>query len=119
MWKKFDPTAIRGISIIGDHEVPPTTWWNIHWLKYFVWKTAAIFRISPADAERGYCLGYKAIGGTGRLLTKVLKDQEVAVRVGRENCTFFAIGPEGREIRMSPYRLTAIPRINEQGIRLV
>jgi hypothetical protein len=119
MWKKFDPSAIKGTSIIGDREVPPTTWWNILWLRFFVWKTAAIFRITSADAERGYCLGSKSIAGTCRLLTDVLHEEEIAVRIGRENCIFFAVGADGRDIRISPNRLTAVQRLSEQGIRLV
>jgi hypothetical protein len=119
MWKKSDLSDVRGVAIVGDLEVPPTTWWNSLWLKFFIWKTAAVFMVVPADAKRGYRLGYKAIAGKCLLQTMVLHDEVIAVRIGRENRTFFAVGLDGREIRISPNRLTTVQGLSEQGIRLL
>jgi len=119
VWKKFDPSAIKGTKMPGDRDVPPTTWWNVLWLKFFVWKSVATFKVVSQDAKRGYRLGYKAHDGTCRLLSKVLHDDEIAVRMGREDCTFFAIDADGQEIWLRPHLLTGLRRLREYGIRLV
>jgi len=103
MWRKINPAGIVGDFVRGDGSVPPTTsgWWHTRWLKWFVWKTAAAYRVVGSEvAGRGYRVGYIAHDG-GHLLSKVLYLDRFCLLVGREDCRFFALNREGKEITLS------------------
>lgn len=100
MWKKFDATQIRGSAVIGDPSAPKTRWWLLP-LLLVVWKKRAVFSVSGLDAMAGYRIGYKPADGPARLNDAIVHQPRFQVRIGREDCTFFAIGPRGYEVPMN------------------
>jgi len=101
-WKKFDGKAV-GVKVEGDSNVRPTTFVNRPYMQWFGWKTVAVFRVSAEIAKAGYRWGYipTANGlaiGVPMLSVEVFHDKVFRVRVGREDCTFFAVDADGKEV---------------------
>lgn len=103
MWKKFDASGIGGTSVKGDPRVWRTRWWLLPIL-VFVWKKRAVFAVSGLDAIYGYRIGYKPAFGPARLNDHHVHESEFQVRIGREDCAFFALTLKGNEV---PLRLVA------------
>lgn len=103
MWKKFDASGIGGTFVKGDPRVWRTRWWLLP-LLLLVWKKRAVFKVSALDAMAGYRIGYKPAAGPARLRETVTHHLSFQVRIGREDCTFFAIGQRGYEV---PLKLIA------------
>jgi hypothetical protein len=103
-WKKYFE-QITGILIQGDPDAPPITWWNILWVRA-QWKKAVILRIPHDKAEMGYRIGYWPMHGPLQLKIEVLHQQLVAVRLGQEECIFFAVNMLDEEIGLSVERIT-------------
>jgi len=103
---KYCRYKVKGIRVIGDPSVPPTRWWNHLYLRLFVWKQVSIFRVP--EGSRLYVVGYRPQNGLALMTTDYYGDSLFAVRSGREDCTFFAIGSDGAELKLTLVKQTTI-----------
>ncbi len=79
-----------------------------------------VFRVSShQQAEAGYRVGYIAHDGTCRVCGNILYGVEFAVRIGRENCAFFAVNLQEEQIRLRQVRSSYKKDLAEHKIRLV
>ena len=99
MWKEV-LFKYRGVRVEGDKKVPPTRWWNYHLLLWWGWKTVAVLQVSPEDAKRGYQIGFRASNGEAKIMEQSVFHRRFRMRIGREDCTFFAL-KDGQEIPLS------------------
>ncbi len=90
---------IKGRFMFGDGDVPPTHAWNVWVLRTFFWKWT-VFRVPFNEARRGYQVGFIPDQGMPQVKDEVGHSSHFAMRIGRENCTFFAIRPDGSEIEI-------------------
>ena len=98
-WKKIHTSRrnpIKGTLAAGDPSQPPTRWWNHLWLLWFSWEHI-VFGVQEEAANGGYRVGYKA-GGVAMVYGKVFHDTRFRVRIGHEDCKFFALDAKGKEI---------------------
>ncbi len=95
-WKKFDGSKINGARAKGDKTMPKTRWWNRRILQEFFWRKATIYMVP--DGIACYRVGFKAEGGACELQDDLMTSRKFAVRNGFEDCIFFALGSDGREI---------------------
>jgi hypothetical protein len=100
IWPVYMGSAV-GILVEGDPTVPPTTWWNHLILRWFVWKQVVVFK---ADAFRTYRVGYRPQSGKSRISSLTIDVLGFAVRIGNEDCTFFAEAINGDEIPLTVVR---------------
>lgn len=109
-WRLFlEP--IEGTPIDGDLTQPRTRWWNHLYLALWGWKMTIVFEVNSSDAAIGYQVGYKpSTGGPAQLKTIVSHDKYFRMKLGREDCRFYAIGPEWREI---PLKVVTRTRIDD------
>lgn len=119
MWKRHYGRNVCGIKIEGDKTVRPTTIWNILYMKYWGWKTVVVFVIRPEDAERGYRLGFRAYDGSCMVNSAVYHDEQIAMRVGHEDCTFLVLRPDDTELVIGSHHRSTKAGIKKLGIRLV
>lgn len=99
-WEKFHG-RVRGFPVEGDKSVAPTTWWRHIFLALWGWKTVVVLEVEdPHAAADGYRIGFIPFRGTPQLKQKVLVDRCFRMKVGREDCTFFAVDRSGREIAL-------------------
>lgn len=102
MWLRFN-REVAGVLVPGDITVPPTTFWNWPWMVFSGWKMVAVLRVADGVAARGYYIGYRpTVQGRSavwkqRLQSDVFHAPVFRMRIGREPCTFFAIGVDGTE----------------------
>lgn len=108
MWKKIDATQINGTLVTGDSRAPATRWWNRWWLALRGWKTAVILGVPEKAVMKGYQVGYKPAEGPARLKDEVQYDYEFAVRIGREDCTFFVVDIDGQEISVASVKRSTV-----------
>lgn len=113
-WKSYDG-SIKGTRVEGDSSVPSTygdlqhSWLRLlrHlWLFLFVWKAVAVFHVSYEDVRKGYRIGFVPLTGDAKIMKKLVHDRGFRVRRGGEDCTFFAVDPDGREIELELVILT-------------
>ena len=106
-WKKFGG-EVKGVLVEGDKSVPPTTWWRHLWLKFFGWRTVAVFQVSNEALVNGleYRVGFKPLPrfGGAQICDDACRGQRFKMLIGREACTFFAVHKDGTEV---PIRLVA------------
>jgi hypothetical protein len=95
-WSKFSG-KVEGLLVEGDKTMPPTTWWNFHWLYWFGWKRVVVFEVSPEIASRGFHVGFKQ-GSEAKVHFATCRVRRFKLRLGHEDCTFFAIDDTGREV---------------------
>ncbi|MFA5185054.1 MAG: hypothetical protein WC551_01050 [Patescibacteria group bacterium] len=95
-WKKFDGSRVHGNRAKGDKTVPPTRWWNHLYLKFFRWHKVTIYMVP--DGIVCYRVGYKPEVGPAMLREELMTSRKFAVRNGHEDCVFYAVGSDGREI---------------------
>jgi len=93
-WKVFEG-KVQGLNVAGDPAMPATKWWNKWFLLLFVWKKQSVLRVRVNQAYR---LGFIPRKGKPRILTNKLAYSELKVRNGREDCIFFAVGVDGKEV---------------------
>jgi len=96
-WKTFSAFSAKGVHIPGDKSVPETKWWNHLWLLWSGWKTVAVLR-STADPAIGWKIGFRDFRGNQQIRDEFIHDECVRVKLGREDCTFFALSASGEEI---------------------
>lgn len=99
-WKNFTG-RVEGVQVHGDKEVKPTRWWRHLFLALWGWKTVAVFEVEdPHAAADGYRIGYLPFRGPAKLQERVLVDRCFKMKVGHEDCTFFALNRSGKEIAL-------------------
>ncbi|MCX6785629.1 MAG: hypothetical protein NTZ18_02115 [Candidatus Komeilibacteria bacterium] len=112
-WKRIPISLaikIKGMVIEGDREVPPTKWYNILWMLLFGWKTVAV--LSAQSEEEEWYIGFEDFHGNWMLCQTPILDNNIAVKIGRESCRFFAIsGPKPELMQELPLTLVARARV--------
>lgn len=97
-WKKLNGQTPKGVKVIGDPTMPATRWWNIIFLLLFYWKKVVIFKVLSTGTTRFYMVGFKSASGEQKICTKILFYDRFAVKVERENYTFFAYETSGDKL---------------------
>ncbi|OGN16737.1 MAG: hypothetical protein A3C88_00005 [Candidatus Yanofskybacteria bacterium RIFCSPHIGHO2_02_FULL_50_12] len=111
-WKPYEGILKpRGIREEGDPRVPKTRWWNHWYLVWRGWKVVVLFRVPEEWTRRGYFIGFIPFQGPPQYLDQRIHDEEFAVKIGRESCTFFAIGYDDGEIVPDEVPLTRSGRM--------
>lgn len=95
-WITIDASQIHGTLAKGDKSVSPTRWWNRRFLQLFRWTKVTVFMVPENIAS--YRVGFKPQTGEAELSEEVLTSRKFAVRNGHEDCVFFALDSDGREI---------------------
>jgi hypothetical protein len=112
-WHPYHGGA-RGTKVSGD----PTTWKTRRWLMWllrrFVWKKAVVLRPEVKMGTR-YRIGFRNAWGDAFVADQMSADQQFAMRLGHEECTFFAINRHG-EVEI-PLHVVATTRINDPHYR--
>jgi len=98
-WKSFTAFQPKGFFIRGDAKATPTKWWNHLWLVLFGWTKVAVLRAADAPAE-GWLIGYRDFTGKQLVRTTLIKVMDVRMLIGHEDCTFFAVTKEWKEISL-------------------
>jgi hypothetical protein len=98
MWKEYKGASITGTLVQGDPESPPTRWYNHLYLVLFGWKVTVCFQVSEYDAKHGYHVGYVPFNGKAMAEVDTYFDRQFRMKIGHEDCTFFAINRHGKEI---------------------
>lgn len=97
-WKDFDGN-VTGTKVEGDKTVSPTNWLNrIYYAHLGGWKVVTVFEVSEEAAAAGYEVGYKAFNGETKVQGKINHERRFRMKNGYEDCTFFAIDHEGKEV---------------------
>jgi hypothetical protein len=96
-WKPFEGT-VTGNVMYGDPKAPVSRWWNNWWLIAFGWKKVAVFEAKLPNPVDPFFVGFRASDGTMKLNDEPQHARMFRVLIGRESCTFFAVGTEGEEI---------------------
>lgn len=110
-WEIFQG-SITGTPVDGDLTAPPTRWWNHLFLALWGWRAVAVFKVGEADAAAGYRVGYKpSTGGPAKLKTHASHAPSFRMKVGRDDCTFFAVGPGGKEIPLQFVAFTNVDNL--------
>ncbi len=97
MWTPFIGN-VKGILVEGDKAAPPTRWWNQLYLVFWGWKTVTVFEVPGIAMERGYRVGYVPSKGVAMIESKVNHDRYFRMKNGHEDCTFFAVMPDHKEV---------------------
>jgi len=102
-WRPYHGTA-HGTRVEGDATVWATRWWNAWFLRRFHWKKIAILRPQIAHGTH-YRIGFRTTDGQAFVMDRMVTDAQFAVRIGHEDCTFFALSKtDGHEV---PLRVVA------------
>lgn len=88
-WEEYKGGA-KGVFVEGRKNTPPTRWWNHWWLALFGWKDLAILETADGLVHL-LIIGYRPFKGQARLQMTAVTTSRVAVRIGHEDCTFFAL----------------------------
>ena len=105
-WKPFTAFEAKGTPVRGDANVAATKWWNHPWLVLFGWTTVAVLRPETAPSEDWY-IGYRDFTGKQHLRMTPIFASAVRMKIGREDCTFFAVTKDKKEI---PLQCTSIQK---------
>ena len=95
-WKKYRG-EIRGVLIAGDKCSAPTRWWNILFLLMLGWPMRSILVNLSSNPVR---VGYRDMNGKTMLTTECVQGRKFCVRIGHEDCTFFAVNSRGEEVAL-------------------
>jgi len=96
MWRRTHRTYL-GIIVPGDKTVPPTRWWNHLWLLLWGWKCYAFFSVRYVPSD-GYFVGFRDFTEKTMIQSVKQTSPEFRVRIGYEDCEFFAINAKGKPI---------------------
>ncbi len=126
-WTKVKAQAKIGTLAHGDPAMPPTRWWNHLFLRLFQWRQVTVFEFAPDSASKwfptmGYMVGYKLNDREdmwGMLCNTILHDTCFRVRNGYENCVFFAIDLDGREMPLRIVKQTTLDDPEYASYRLI
>ena len=91
MWQSITlPAEFSTHRISGNPDEPKERRWNLLFLVWFFWNTAAIFTV-PLIPAGGYYVGFRDHAGRVKVNTTKRSDPHFAVLVGHEDCEFFAL----------------------------
>jgi len=93
-WKKYRGN-VQGVLVAGDKCAAPTRWWNILFLLTLGWPMRAVLVNLSFNPVR---VGYRDANGKTMLTEEFVHDRTFCVRIGHEDCTFFAVNARGEEI---------------------
>lgn len=116
-WSKFS-RAVEGRLIKGDKTVPPTTKWNYYWLRWFVWKRVVVFEVDREAAGRGFRVGFKKPDGEAEVCLATCYSHRYKMRLGHEDCIFFAVNEQGREIPLKVVEIAHKDSDSHFGVEL-
>ncbi len=117
MWTEY-LGKVTGVRVEGDKTVSPTRWWNHLWLVLVGWKVVTVFEVSAEDAEQGYRIGYIAFDGKTMVESTVHHDRRFRMKNGHEDCSFFAVTINGREVPLTIITRTVKNDATHQGAPL-
>lgn len=98
-WHPYHSGA-RGTKVPGDPNVP-ATWRRFTWFfRRFLWKKAVVLRPEvPPDTR--YRIGFRNAWGDAFVADQMSVHERFAMRIGREECTFFALNrSDGIEVSL-------------------
>ena len=106
IWNPWSLTRVpdRAVWIPGDPVAIPTQWWNHFYLDN--WTTLQVFELSPQDARGGYRVGAIIFNLQALIETHISYERRFCVRIGHEECGFFALASDGRELPLMPIART-------------
>ena len=105
-WEKRQVGEVKGCHIEGDRRALSTPSNPISF--YFVqrrWIEVAILEAEYLP-NNGLYIGFRNFRGEIIVRKNPIKDQVYAVRIGREDCRFFAIDSGGKDIPLKLIKLT-------------
>ena len=119
-WSEYKGDPIKGIKVEGDKTVPPTKWWNVPYLRAYVWKVVTVFEVSQEAARDGYRIGYVPFKGKAMLEDVGYHDRRCfGMLNGYEDCTFFAVSVlDGSEVPLAVFRRTDKEGVAMLGVAL-
>lgn len=117
-WKVYHGNA-QGVVAKGDPRVPRTRWWNWPFLAWFTWKQVTVFQVMALDASKGYRVGYRPGKGKARYSTTILQTTRFKVKNGREDCAFFALDLEGKEVEIMIVRQSSVDSETFKDVPLI
>lgn len=100
MWTKIE--YVPGTLVKGDNSAPPTRWWNHLWLAMFGWNMIVTFRVPNEVAAGGYFVGYTPSKGSAWYKKVRCHDEFFSMKVGYEDCVFFALPIDPKQPPCSP-----------------
>lgn len=98
MWKDFDASLMKGVLVTGDPDAKKSRRWNYLLLLLVYWQKACLLKVHTSDP---YQLGYVMDDQIGKIFSKPFYHNLVRIGVRRENCRFFAIDGDDREISVT------------------
>ena len=98
-WKRFLGKIENPITIVGDPSTPATKWYNHWWLILFGWKTTIQITVADKYYTTGWKIGFRDFNGRCWIGQRTLYSA-VRVKVGRENCEWFAFDKNGQWINL-------------------
>lgn len=108
-WHPYHGGA-RGTKVPGDPTVLATRRWLTWFFRRFVWKKAVILR-PEIKADTRYRIGFRNAWGDAFVMDRMSVDARFALRIGREECTFFALNRSGEtEV---PLHIVATTRLDD------
>lgn len=115
-WHTYHGSA-AGTRISGDPNVPSTNPWFAKFLPWyawalrrFLWKKVVVLQ-PQIPASTAYRIGFRTHDGQAFIMDRMVTDAMFAMRVGREDCTCFALHKtDGQEV---PLRVVATTRLDE------
>jgi len=97
-WVSFPTPPPTGVLIVGDNSTAPTEWWS-HILNTY--EATAVFSVPPRQAVEGYHLACTVFNGESFLQKRISHDPFFQVRVGREDCRFFALDQDSLPVEIT------------------
>ena len=86
---------MNGTLIEGDKHAAPTRLWNILFLRLLGRPMRAVLVNLSEEPVR---IGYRDFRGKTMLTTNFISDRTFCMRIGHEDCTFFAVNAKGEEV---------------------
>jgi hypothetical protein len=121
-WTKLRQKLREGVGtyINGDKDASPTRPWNRWYLSLFGWKTVVVLEVQ--EELDGYYLGYVDVTGTAMVLTKPITSRRIGMKVGHEDCWFFALTDwedPASEVQFIGYYRTTVAEAKKQGVKIL
>lgn len=110
-WKHFTGVVNKTVLIEGDPAIPRTQWWN-HLIVRFLWKKIAVISVTREANLFGYYVGFRNTDGNAMVSTRLLTVRQFIVRIGHEDCEFFAMNTEGQCIEVHVEAVTTKDRLH-------
>ncbi len=99
-WEPVEAVGIKGVLIEGDLTMPRSTRWNVWYLDHFVWDKTVTLEVPKG--VKSYRVGFVTEWGHAFLSDKWGSEPRYQMKVGREDVRFFALDPNGKELKLKP-----------------